>query len=199
MEQIDKEPPPFHRTGHGRYQRNCDFISACHQLYPVRRPDLRGDVRKALEKSVGSWIWQRRLIWWDIWVSAHMYHFHQLPTTPAGQLVSWKSRVEWELEVGRVEWASEFLWYRVLKLRANETYEMGEKHTNRTRPVRKIILRIMHSLMFNRTKVARVVQSPKQALITSSSSEPAGPLLFFLSDGWNNVFYQMVVSDPCHS
>ena len=198
MEQIDKEPPPFHRTGHGRYQRNCDFISACHQLYPVRRPDLRGDVRKALEKSVGSWIWQRRLIWWDIWVSAHMYHFHQLPTTPAGQLVSWKSRVEWELEVGRVEWASEFLWYRVLKLRANETYEMGEKHTNRTRPVRKIILRIMHSLMFNRTKVARV-QSPKQALITSSSSEPAGPLLFFLSDGWNNVFYQMVVSDPCHS
>ena len=76
---------------------------------------------------------------------------------------------------------------------------MGEKHTNRTRPVRKIILRIMHSLMFNRTKVARVVQSPKQALITSSSSEPAGPLLSFLSDGWNNVFYQMVVSDPCHS
>ena len=56
LEQIDKEPPPFHRTGHGRYQRNCDFISACHQLYPVRRPDLRGDVRKALEKSVGSWI-----------------------------------------------------------------------------------------------------------------------------------------------
>ena len=56
LEQIDKEPPPFHWTGHGRYQRNCDFISACHQLYPVRRPDLRGDVRKALEKSVGSWI-----------------------------------------------------------------------------------------------------------------------------------------------
>ena len=72
---------------------------------------------------------------------------------------------------------------------------MGEKHTNRTRPVRKIILRIMHSLTFNRTKVARVVQSPKQALITSSSSEPAGPLISFLSDGWNNVFYQMVVTD----
>ena len=123
-----------------------------------------------------------------------MYHFHQLPTAPAGQLVSWHSRVE----VGRVEWALEFLRYRVLKLRANETYEMGEKHTNRTRPVRKIILRIMHSLMFNRTKVARVVQSPKRALITSTSSDP-GPVLSFLSDGWNNVFYQMVVSDPCHS
>ena len=128
---------------------------------------------------------------------------------PQPQLVSWSvgkvkwglevGRVEWGLKVGRVEWDSEFLRYRVLKLRANETYEMGEKHTNRTRPVRKIILRIMHSLTFNRTKVARVVQSPKQALITSSSSEPAGPLLSFLSDGWNNVFYQMVVSDPCHS
>ena len=118
---------------------------------------------------------------------------------PLPQLVSWSvGRVE--AEIGRVEWASEFLRYRVLKLRANETYEMGEKHTNRTRPVRKIILRIMHSLMlFNRTKVARVVQSPKRALITSSSSEPAGPLLSFLSDGWNNFFYQMVVSDPCHS
>ena len=116
---------------------------------------------------------------------------------PLPQLVSWSvGRVE--VEIGRVEWASEFLRYRVLKLRANETYEMGEKHTNRTRPVRKIILRIMHSLMFNRTKVARVVQSPKRALITSSSSDP-GPLLHFLSDGWTNVFYQMVVSDPCHS
>ena len=106
---------------------------------------------------------------------------------PQPQLVSWSvGRVE--VEIGRVEWASEFLRYRVLKLRANETYEMGEKHTNRTRPVRKIILRIMQGLMFNRTKVARVVQSLKRALITSSSSV-SGPLLSFLSDGWNNVFY----------
>ena len=72
---------------------------------------------------------------------------------PQPQLVSWSvGRVEWGLEVWRVEWASEFLRYRVLKLRANETYEMGEKHTNRTRPVRKIILRMIQSLMFNRTK-----------------------------------------------
>ena len=58
-----------------------------HQLSAVRRQDLRGDVRKALEKSVG----------WDLTETSHlvrylaggslnMYHFHQLLSSkPAGQ------------------------------------------------------------------------------------------------------------------
>ena len=157
LEQIDKEPPPFQSTGHGRYQRwsrwNCDFISAINYL--VSDDKIYEGTCERLWKSQLAVGFDRDVSFGEIFGCLRICITSI--SCPQPQLVSWS--------VGRVEWALEFLRYRVLKLRANETYEMGEKHTNRTRPVRKIILRMMQGLMFNRTKVARVVQSPKRAFI----------------------------------
>ena len=69
LEQIDKEPPPFQSTGHGRYQRwsrwNCDFISAINYLVSDEKI-YEGTCER---KSQLAGIWQRRLIWWDILVA----------------------------------------------------------------------------------------------------------------------------------
>ena len=68
LEQIDKEPPPFQSTGHGRYQRwsrwNCDFISAINYLLSNGKI-YEGTCERLLKSQLGG-IWQRRLIWWDI-------------------------------------------------------------------------------------------------------------------------------------
>ena len=59
-----------------------------HQLSAVRRKDLRGDVRKALEKSVGGedLTETSHLVRYFAGGSLNMYHFHQLLTpNPAGQ------------------------------------------------------------------------------------------------------------------
>ena len=58
-----------------------------HQLSGVRRQDLRGDVRKALEKSVGRDLTETsHLVRYFGGSSLHMYRFHQLLQLVSGSV-----------------------------------------------------------------------------------------------------------------